>query len=42
MHVQIVKFGLAGVTSEEYEKLAEELAPAFAELPGPDRKGLDR
>ena len=34
MHVQIVTFNLKGISEEEYQKLAEAVAPAFAEMPG--------
>lgn len=34
MHVQIINFQLKGVTAAEYGKLCNDLAPAFAGLPG--------
>jgi quinol monooxygenase YgiN len=34
MHVQIVEFEVRGVSRREYEALCEELAPAFARIPG--------
>jgi heme-degrading monooxygenase HmoA len=34
MHVQIVTFNLKGIGEEEYRKMAEAVAPAFAEMPG--------
>ncbi len=34
MHIQIVNFKLDGMTDDEYRKLVEEVAPAFAEAPG--------
>jgi heme-degrading monooxygenase HmoA len=34
MRVQIVTFNLKGMGEEEYRKMAEAVAPAFAELPG--------
>lgn len=34
MHVQIINFHLKGVTTAEYGKLCNDLAPAFAALPG--------
>jgi quinol monooxygenase YgiN len=34
MVVQIVQFQLAGISPEEYEAHAEQIAPAFARLPG--------
>ena len=38
MHIQIINFQLSGVTEEEYEALCDELAPAFAAVPGLVRK----
>lgn len=34
MHVQVVNFQLKGVTRTQYETMCDELAPAFAALPG--------
>lgn len=34
MHVQIVNFQLDGITEEEYQAMCDEVATAFAELPG--------
>ena len=34
MHVQIVTFGLEGISREDYEKLCGELAPSFAGVSG--------
>ena len=34
MHVQIVNFQLDGITEEEFRAMCDEVAPAFAELPG--------
>jgi hypothetical protein len=34
MHVQIVEFELQGVGHGEYEAFCDQLAPAFARLPG--------
>ena len=34
MHVQIVTFGLEGISREDYEKLCGELAPSFAGVAG--------
>ena len=34
MHVQIVNFHLAGMTEEEFRAMSDQLAPAFAEVPG--------
>ncbi|MFP5351596.1 MAG: YdhR family protein [Actinomycetota bacterium] len=34
MHIQIVNFQLDGVTEDEYRGLCDQLAPAFAEVPG--------
>ncbi len=34
MHIQILNFHLKGVSVQDYYKLADELAPAFAGLPG--------
>jgi hypothetical protein len=38
MHIQIISFQLFGVTEEEYAALCDELAPAFAAVPGLVRK----
>jgi heme-degrading monooxygenase HmoA len=34
MHIQIINFHLKGVSERDYAKLCEELAPAFAGVPG--------
>jgi hypothetical protein len=34
VHIQIIKFRLKGVSEADYTKLAAELAPNFAALPG--------
>src|SRR5262245_33103968 len=34
MHIQIVNFHLAGMTEEEFRAMSDQLAPAFAQLPG--------
>lgn len=34
MHVQIVEFELNGIGRGEYEERVEQIAPAFAEIPG--------
>ena len=34
MHVQIINFGLNGISEERYGGHVESVAPAFAELPG--------
>lgn len=34
MHIQVVNFLLKGITRREYEAACEELAPAFAAVPG--------
>ena len=34
MYVQVVEFELQGVAQSDYEALTEQLAPAFAEIPG--------
>jgi heme-degrading monooxygenase HmoA len=34
MHVQIITFNLKDISEEEYRKVAESVAPAFAGLPG--------
>lgn len=34
MHIQIVNFELNGITEEQYRKLCDEVAPAFAGVPG--------
>ena len=34
MHVQIINFGLSGITERDYVSMCESLAPAFAALPG--------
>jgi hypothetical protein len=38
MHVLIVNFELEGVSEAEYDALADQIAPAFAEVPGLVRK----
>ncbi len=38
MHIQIINFQLQGVSEEQYAGLCDELAPAFAALPGLVRK----
>jgi hypothetical protein len=38
MHIQIINFQLSGVTEEDYAALCDELAPAFAAVPGLVRK----
>ncbi len=38
MHVLVVNFNLDGVTEEQYRGLCDELAPAFAEVPGLEAK----
>jgi quinol monooxygenase YgiN len=38
MHVQIITFGLKGVTEEAYAGLCDELAPSYAAVPGLVRK----
>ena len=38
MHIQIINFQLSGATGEEYAALCDELAPAFAAVPGLVRK----
>ena len=37
MHIQIVNFHLAGIGDEEFRAMSDQLAPAFAEVPGPDQ-----
>jgi heme-degrading monooxygenase HmoA len=34
MHVQIITFGLNGISEEDYTKMAEAVAPAIAAMPG--------
>ena len=34
MVVQIVQFELAGISPQQYEAKAEQIAPAFVDLPG--------
>ena len=34
MHIQIINFRLEGMSEEDYRKLTETIAPAFANLPG--------
>jgi quinol monooxygenase YgiN len=34
MHVQIVEFELQGIARGDYEAVCEQIAPAFAEVPG--------
>jgi heme-degrading monooxygenase HmoA len=34
MHIQIVNFGLEGISEEQYSEQVESVAPAFANLPG--------
>ena len=34
MHVQIITFGLKGISEEDYSKMAEAVAPAIAAMPG--------
>ena len=34
MHIQVINFNLEGITRAQYESACEELAGAFAELPG--------
>ena len=38
MHVLVVNFELDGVSEEQYRGLCDELAPAFAEVPGLEAK----
>jgi hypothetical protein len=38
MHVQIITFGLKGVSEEQYAGLCDELAPSYAAAPGLVRK----
>ena len=38
MHVQIINFRLDGVSEAEYVALCDDLARAYAEVPGLDRK----
>ena len=38
MYIQIINFQLSGATEEEYAALCDELAPAFAAVPGLVRK----
>lgn len=34
MHVQVINFRLKGITEPDYRRLCDDLAPAFAALPG--------
>lgn len=34
MHIQIINFRLTGITRRDYDALCEQVAPAFAALPG--------
>jgi hypothetical protein len=34
MHIQIVSLAIEGITNDEWAKMADELAPAFAGVPG--------
>jgi len=34
MHIQVINFNLEGITRAEYEAVCDELAEAFAALPG--------
>ena len=34
MHIQVVNFNLVDTTHEDFAKLCDQLAPAFAEVPG--------
>jgi hypothetical protein len=34
MHIQIINFNLEGINRAEYEAVCDELAEAFASLPG--------
>ena len=34
MHIQIVNFHLAGIGDEEFRAMSDQLAPAFAKVPG--------
>lgn len=34
MHVLVVNFNLTGMTEQQYEKLCDDVAPAFAAAPG--------
>ena len=34
MHILIINFNLEGVTRSEYEAICDEVAPAFAAIPG--------
>jgi quinol monooxygenase YgiN len=34
MHIQVVNFNLKGISEGEFRKLCDELAPAFAGMPG--------
>jgi hypothetical protein len=34
MHIQVVNFRLNGITRASYETLCDEVAPAFASIPG--------
>ena len=34
MHIQIINFNLKDLSEEDYQAAGEELAPAFADVPG--------
>ena len=34
MHIQVINFNLLGISRSEYEGICDELAQAFADLPG--------
>ena len=34
MHILIINFSLEGVDRAQYEEICDEVAPAFAEVPG--------
>ncbi len=34
MHIQIVSLNVEGITNDEWAKMADDLAPAFADVPG--------
>ena len=34
MHIQIVSLNVEGITNEEWAKMADDLAPALADVPG--------
>jgi len=40
MHIQMVNFHLPGIGDEEFRAISDQLAPAFAEVPGPDQQDL--